>query len=74
MKIVTLMEDTCAYPECCFEHGLSVYIETKNHKILMDTGATNAFIHNAAKLGVDLEKVDTVILSIRFAKSKNTLE
>ena len=63
MKIVTLMEDTCGHSECCFEHGLSVYIETKNHKILMDTGATNAFIHNAAKLGVDLGKVDTVILS-----------
>lgn len=63
MKIVTLMEDTCGHPECCFEHGLSVYIETKNHKILMDTGATSAFIHNAAKLGVELGKVDTVILS-----------
>ena len=63
MKIVTLMEDTCGHSECCFEHGLSVYIETKNHKILMDTGATNAFIHNAAKLCVDLERVDTVILS-----------
>lgn len=63
MKLVTLIEDTCAHPECCSEHGLSVYIETGNHKILMDTGATNAFIGNAAKLSVDLEKVDTVIIS-----------
>ena len=63
MKIVTLIEDTCAHPECCYEHGLSIYIETGNHKILMDTGATSAFIGNAAKLGVDLGKVDTVILS-----------
>lgn len=63
MKIVILMEDTCKDPECCFEHGLSVYIETKRHKILLDTGATAAFMENAAKLDVPLEKVDTVILS-----------
>ena len=42
---------------------LSIYIETKNHKVLVDTGATSAFIDNAKKLNVPLEKVDTVILS-----------
>lgn len=63
MKIITLIEDTCGHPECSYEHGLSIYIETDRHKILMDTGATDAFIGNAKKLGVQLEEVDTVILS-----------
>lgn len=63
MKIFTLIEDTCGNPECSYEHGLSIYVETKKHKLLVDTGATSAFIENAEKLGVDLGKVDTVILS-----------
>lgn len=63
MKIVILMEDTCGNPDCSYEHGLSIYIETKKHKLLVDTGATDAFIRNAEILGIDLKKVDTVILS-----------
>lgn len=63
MKIVILMEDTGGNPLCSYEHGLSVYMETKKHKILVDTGATDAFIKNAEALGIDLTKVDTVILS-----------
>ncbi len=63
MKIVILMEDTCGNPLCEYEHGLSIYIETKKHKILMDAGAGGRTLLNAKKLGVDLSEVDTVILS-----------
>lgn len=63
MKVVILMEDTCADSSCAYEHGLSVYIETKKHRLLVDTGKTDAFIRNAQKLGIDLAGVDTVILS-----------
>lgn len=63
MKIITLMEDTCGHCQCLYEHGLSIYIETDKHKILMDTGATSAFIDNAKKLGIPLDEIDTVILS-----------
>lgn len=63
MKIVTLIEDTCGNPSCSYEHGLSVYIETEKHKILMDTGATAAFLANARILGIDLNQVDILILS-----------
>lgn len=63
MKITVLMEDTCGNPLCEYEHGLSIYIETGKHKILMDTGASGKTLSNARKLGVDLNKVDTVVLS-----------
>lgn len=63
MKIVTLIENTPGCTGCAYEHGLSFYIETRNHKVLLDTGATGAFVSNARKLGIALEKVDTVILS-----------
>lgn len=63
MRIVNLMEDTKGHPECRYEHGLSFYVETEKHKLLLDTGASSAFIQNAEVLGIDLKQVDTVILS-----------
>jgi 7,8-dihydropterin-6-yl-methyl-4-(beta-D-ribofuranosyl)aminobenzene 5'-phosphate synthase len=63
MKIITLVENT-AENECfTAEHGLCIYIETEKHKLLLDTGQTDALLHNAEKLGTDLREVDTVILS-----------
>lgn len=63
MKLITLIEDTCYHEELMEEHGLSLYIETKKHKLLFDTGASDLFIENAKKLSVDLTAVDTVVLS-----------
>lgn len=63
MKIINLMEDIKGSEGCKFEHGLSFYIETKQHKLLLDTGATDAFLENAKYIGIDLTQVDTVILS-----------
>lgn len=63
MRIVTLIENTPGREGCLYEHGLSVYVETGKHKLLVDTGATDAFLKNADCLGIDLRQVDTVILS-----------
>ncbi len=63
MRIVTLIENTPGAPGCAHEHGLSLYIETGHHTLLLDTGATGAFADNAAALGLDLSRVDTVVLS-----------
>ena len=45
------------------EHGLSILLQTKRHKILLDTGASDVFIRNAELLGVDLSDVDYVFIS-----------
>lgn len=63
MRMINLIENTSGAKGCLFEHGLSFYMETKKHKVLVDTGASDAFIHNAKILGIDLAKVDMVILS-----------
>lgn len=63
MRIVILMENTPGREDCVAEHGLSIYLETEHHKILLDTGATAAFLENAITLGIDLREVDTLILS-----------
>lgn len=63
MKITILLENTTLDNNLKFEHGLSLYVETKNHKILFDTGASDAFAYNAKQLGIDLSKVDIAFLS-----------
>ena len=63
MKIVTLVENSCGNENCIAEHGLSIYAETEKHKLLLDTGQTDAVVKNAKVLNIDLSAVDTVILS-----------
>ena len=63
MKIIVLTENTTANKELKKQHGLSLYIETTKHKLLVDTGDKNVFLKNAKKLGVDISAVDTVIIT-----------
>lgn len=63
MKIINLVENTPGAPGCGYEHGLSFYIETKKHKLLIDSGASDVFLNNAKILGIDLKEVDTMVLS-----------
>lgn len=63
MKIITLMENTRKDESILAEHGLSLYIETQQHRLLSDCGCTDSFLKNAATLGVDLSTVDSVFLS-----------
>ncbi len=63
MKIICLVENTEGTAGCGVEHGLCLYVETEKHKLLMDTGASDLLLANAAKKGVDLGAVDTVVLS-----------
>lgn len=64
MRVTVLMENNA--PEGCGlvpEHGLSVYIEYKGKKILLDAGSSGTFADNAAELGVDLSQVELAALS-----------
>lgn len=63
MRIQNLIEDRPGNNICLHEHGLSFYVETPNHKLLIDAGASDKFIENAEKLNIDLTQVDALILS-----------
>jgi 7,8-dihydropterin-6-yl-methyl-4-(beta-D-ribofuranosyl)aminobenzene 5'-phosphate synthase len=62
IKIKTLAENT-AENGFLAEWGLSMFIEADGLKILFDTGAGNAAVHNASLLGIDLATVDKMVLS-----------
>lgn len=63
MKITALLENKTNREDMLTEHGLSLYIETDNHKILFDMGQSDLFAKNAAALGIDLSAVDIAVLS-----------
>jgi len=63
MKIVVLSDNRKINESLESEHGLCIYIETEHYKCLLDTGASDKFIRNAEKLGVDILAVDFVFIS-----------
>ncbi|MFK5884151.1 MAG: MBL fold metallo-hydrolase [Candidatus Izemoplasma sp.] len=63
MKITTLLENGTLTKNLKSAHGLSVYIEYKEKKILFDLGPNNYYLKNAKKLGIDLSEVDYLIIS-----------
>jgi 7,8-dihydropterin-6-yl-methyl-4-(beta-D-ribofuranosyl)aminobenzene 5'-phosphate synthase len=63
MRIVTLIENLVYTQGLVAEHGLSIYIESENRKILFDTGQSGLFLQNAQKIGVAIEDVNFLILS-----------
>lgn len=63
MKIVTLLENTSRRPGLAAARGLSLYVETAEHKVLFDMGPDGSFLENAKALGVDPAAVDIAVLS-----------
>lgn len=62
MRITVLIENT-AVENLAAEHGLSLFIQFRNKNYLLDAGQSSAFLDNAAKLSVPIEKTDYCILS-----------
>ncbi len=63
MKIWVLAENTACREDLAAEHGLSLYIETGNRRILFDMGQSSAFLKNAETLKLSLSQVDIAVLS-----------
>ncbi len=64
LRITTLVENSLGeHLALKNEHGLSFYIEKDSHKILFDTGQSDAFMYNATQLKIDLSDLEYVVLS-----------
>ena len=64
-KVTTLCENNIGHgsQNLIGEHGLSFYIEAADRRILFDTGQNLGLANNAEILGIDLSRIDTVVLS-----------
>ncbi len=63
IEIRVLLDNEAEKTELKTEHGISVHINVYGKKILFDTGQTGGFAANAERLGVDLSKVDYLVIS-----------
>lgn len=66
MKITILCENQVSHDgarSCLAEWGFSAFIEINGFNILLDTGHTGIYTHNAAALNIDLQQTDCVVLS-----------
>jgi 7,8-dihydropterin-6-yl-methyl-4-(beta-D-ribofuranosyl)aminobenzene 5'-phosphate synthase len=60
---LTILVDNQAGDGLSAEHGLSLWIEVAGRRILFDTGQGSALPGNAAKIGIDLDSTEIVIVS-----------
>ncbi len=65
MKVTVLIENSLAEGAEGVrpEYGLCLHIEHRGKSILLDTGSSGLFAQNAGALGIDLERVDFLVLS-----------
>ena len=63
IRILTLSENTAGMPGVLAEWGLSILVETKELRILVDTGASSTVPHNVRMLRVDLSSINKIVLS-----------
>lgn len=61
--ILTVLSENEASGNFLAEHGLSYLIEYKGEKLLFDTGHSDVFLKNAKQLNINLDEVETVVLS-----------
>jgi len=63
VNVKVLVDDVRPKAGLDSEHGLSLWIEYKEKRILFDTGQSDILLQNAKKIGVDLTRTDVIILS-----------
>ena len=64
MKLTVLLDNNTFIDRYFLgEPGVSYFIEAEGMKFLFDVGYSDAFLHNAYKLGIDLLDVDAIVLS-----------
>ncbi|MDD3449526.1 MAG: MBL fold metallo-hydrolase, partial [Gammaproteobacteria bacterium] len=63
LTITQLVENTAGAPGLLAEHGVSFFIEADGRCLLFDTGQGCALRHNAARLGLPMDRVEAIVLS-----------
>lgn len=63
VRITTICENKSPGGGLLGEHGLSMFLEVGDKRILFDTGSGLTLLPNAARLGINLGRLDAILLS-----------
>lgn len=63
VDIAVLVENMAGNPSVLGEWGLAYFIETGGHQILFDTGGGKTLLANAQAMGVDLSRIEAIVIS-----------
>ena len=63
MQLTTLCDNLVSVPGFVAEWGLSILMEYGEDVVLLDTGMTDCVVRNAAGCGLDLSRIDTIVIS-----------
>ena len=63
VQVKILVENTTPAPGLIGEYGFAAYIAAGDKSILFDTGSAGALINNSRILGVELDKLDALVIS-----------
>lgn len=63
-QLTVLCENSVAFPHGLMgEHGWAVHLDTGEHRLLLDTGQGLGLLNNSQVLGVDLKRLDGIVIS-----------
>lgn len=63
LRITVLIDNAAAQPDLLTEHGLAMWIEFGDKRILWDAGQSDILLANARTLGIDLAAADIIAIS-----------
>ncbi len=62
-RLVIVVDNQALQPGLATEHGLGIWVEWEGMSLLYDTGAGQGLLPNMRALGLDVRRVDAVVLS-----------
>jgi 7,8-dihydropterin-6-yl-methyl-4-(beta-D-ribofuranosyl)aminobenzene 5'-phosphate synthase len=63
LSITILVDNRSDDANLLTEHGFSLWVDADGYRILFDTGQSDAVMHNAEKLGIDVSRADALVFS-----------
>jgi len=63
VAVLVVVDNATSRSDLLGEHGLALWVQADDRRLLLDTGQGEAIRHNAARLDLPLEEADAVVVS-----------
>lgn len=63
LRLTILVDNVSNHESLQAEHGFSCLVEANRYRVLFDTGAKDALLHNSRVIGINLPGVDALVFS-----------